>query len=41
MNDSGIQDATGLGLSSVEIEPGLYRNKALLHHYPGKGDGFL
>jgi hypothetical protein len=41
VNDSGIQDATGLGLSSVEIEPGLYRNKALLHHYPGKGDGFL
>jgi hypothetical protein len=28
-------------LSSIEIEPGLYRNKALLHHYPGKGDGFL
>jgi hypothetical protein len=41
VNDSGIQDATGLGLSSIQIEPGYYRNKALLHHYPGKGDGFL
>jgi hypothetical protein len=25
----------------VEIEKGLFRNKALLHHYPGKGAGFL
>jgi hypothetical protein len=41
VTDSGIEDASGLGLSSLEIEPGLYRNKALLHHYPGKGNGFL
>ena len=39
--DSGIQDVSGFGLSSIEIEPGLYRNKALLHHYPGQGTGFL
>jgi len=25
----------------VEIEKGMFRNKALLHHYPGKGTGFL
>jgi competence protein ComGC len=41
IKDSGLEDISGLGLSSVEIAPGIYRNKALLHHYPGKGDGFL
>lgn len=39
--DSGIEDVSGVGLSSVEIEKGIFRNKALLHHYPGKGSGFL
>jgi len=41
IQDSGVEDISGVGLSSVEIEKGLYRNKALLHHYPGKDDGFL
>ncbi len=41
ITDSGIETVSGVGLSSIEIEPGLYRNKALLHHYAGKGDGFL
>src|SRR5277367_3359002 len=41
IQDSGIEDITGVGLSSVEIEKGIYRNKALVHHYPGKGTGFL
>ena len=41
VKDSGIEDISGLGLSSVEIEKGIYRNKALVHHYPGKGTGFL
>jgi len=41
IKNSGVEDVSGFGLSSIEIEPGLYRNKALLHHYPGKGDGFL
>jgi len=41
IKDSGIEDISGLGLSSVAIEKGLYRNKTLLHHYPGKGTGFL
>ncbi|HUB86600.1 MAG TPA: hypothetical protein VMB22_01820 [Verrucomicrobiae bacterium] len=41
IKDSGIEDVTGVGMSSVEIEPGLYRNKVLLHHYQGKGSGFL
>ena len=41
VKDSGIEDISGVGLSSVAIEKGLYRNKSLLHHYPGKGAGFL
>jgi hypothetical protein len=41
IKDSGIEDVSGVGLSSVEIEKGMFRNKALLHHYPGKGTGFL
>jgi hypothetical protein len=41
IQDSGIQDLSGVGASSIEIEPGLYRNKAVLHHYPDKGNGFL
>ena len=39
--DSGIQDITGIGMSSVQIEKGMFRNKALLHHYTGTGGGFL
>ena len=41
IKDSGIEDVSGVGMSSVEIEKGVFRNKALLHHYPGKGNGFL
>lgn len=41
IKDSGIEDVSGIGLSSIAVEPGLYRNKALVHHYPGKGSGFL
>ncbi len=41
IKDSGIEDVSGVGMSSVEIEKGVFRNKALLHHYPGKGSGFL
>jgi hypothetical protein len=41
IKNSGVEDVSGLGVSSIEIEKGMYRNKALLHHYPGKGDGFL
>ncbi|MEI9962204.1 MAG: hypothetical protein WDM76_14050 [Limisphaerales bacterium] len=41
IKDSGSEDVSGVGISSIEIEKGMYRNKALLHHYPGKGAGFL
>ena len=38
---SGVEDITGMGLSSVEIEKGMFHNKAFLHHYPDTGNGFL
>jgi hypothetical protein len=41
IKDSGVEDVSGVGMSSVEIEKGMFRNKAMLHHYPDKGDGFL
>ncbi len=41
ITDSGIEDLTGLGVSSIEIEKGMFRNKLFLHHYSGTGDGFL
>lgn len=41
IRDSGIEDASGFGVSGIAVEPGLYRKKAFLHHYPGKGKGFL
>ncbi|MDB6173662.1 MAG: hypothetical protein JWL59_2973 [Chthoniobacteraceae bacterium] len=36
---SGLEEISGVGASSVAIEPGLYRNKFFAHH--GKGTGFL
>ena len=41
ITNSGVEDITGMGLSSVEIEKGMFHNKAFLHHYPGTGNGFL
>jgi hypothetical protein len=41
IKDSGIEDVSGLGVSSVEFEKGLYRTKTVLHHYPGRGNGLI
>jgi hypothetical protein len=41
IHSSGVEDVSGVGLSSIATEKGFYRTKALLHHYKGKGDGFL
>jgi hypothetical protein len=38
---SGIEDVSGFGMSAIAIEKGLYRSKSVLHHYSGKGAGFL
>src|SRR5262249_6115178 len=41
IKDSGIEDVSGVGMSSIAVEPGFYRTKSILHHYRSKGDGFL
>ncbi|MDP9003754.1 MAG: hypothetical protein M3N12_03075, partial [Verrucomicrobiota bacterium] len=38
---SGLEDVTGIGASSFALESGLHRNKVFIHHYKGKGTGFL
>jgi hypothetical protein len=41
IKDSGIEDVSGFGMSSFAIEKGFYRTKMVLHHYKGRGAGFL
>jgi len=38
---SGIEDVNGFGMSAIARETNFYHTKAFLHHYPGKGSGFL
>jgi hypothetical protein len=38
---SGVEDISGVGMSSIEREKGVYRSRVVLHHYSGKGNGFL
>ncbi len=38
---SGIESVSGFGVSSIAREANFYHTKAMLHHYPGKGAGFL
>jgi hypothetical protein len=38
---SGIEDVSGFGMSAIARETNSYHTKALLHHYSGKGSGFL
>jgi hypothetical protein len=38
---SGIEDVSGFGMSAIARETNFYHTKAFLHHYPGKGSGFL
>ena len=38
---SGIEDVSGFGMSAIARETNFYHSKVLLHHYPGKGSGFL
>ncbi len=41
IKSSGIEDVSGFGLSSIAREKEFYHAKAMLHHYKGKGSGFL
>lgn len=38
---SGLEDVTGLGASSIALEPGVHRNTVFAHHPRGGGTGFL
>ena len=37
----GINEISGVGMSSFEFEKGLHRNKMVIHHYPDKSTGKL
>jgi hypothetical protein len=41
VQNCGVEDVTGVGLSSAPVAPGLFRNKFILHHANGAGQGFL
>ena len=41
IKDSGIEDVSGFGISAIATSKGFYHSKMLIHHYPGKGNGFL
>ena len=41
IQQSGIEDVSGVGMSSIARETNFYHSKLVLHHYPGKGAGFL
>ncbi len=38
---SGIKDVSGMGMSSIELESGIFRNKVVIHHDPEKSNGKL
>lgn len=39
LGKSGVGDISGIGFSSLAVEPGNYQYKAILHHPEGKGTG--
>jgi hypothetical protein len=41
IKDSGLENISGIGMSSVEREPGMYYNKMIVHHYADQGNGFI
>lgn len=41
IKQSGVESISGIGVSGIALQPGFYRTKAVVHHYPGKGQGYL
>jgi hypothetical protein len=41
IQQSGVEDVSGVGMSSIARETNFYHSKLVLHHYPAKGSGFL
>lgn len=40
IKESGLEEVSGVGISSVMVEPGLFRNREVIHHYRGEEKGF-
>lgn len=41
IKSSGVEEVSGVGASGILIEKGMYRNRFVLHHYPGRNQGWL
>ena len=41
VKNSGLMDVSGVGISTVALEPDLNRTKVVCHHYKGKGTGLI
>lgn len=41
VKDSGVEQISGVGASSIAREPGFYYNKFIVHHYAGQGEGLM
>jgi hypothetical protein len=41
IHKSGLEEISGVGVSSFNYAPGLYRNKIFFHHYPANGNGLI
>jgi hypothetical protein len=41
VKQSGLEDVSGFGMSSLAVDKDLYQSKAILHHYRGNNSGFL
>ena len=39
LHNSGIGEVSGVGVSSIAIDKGFYRNRIILHHYKNQGKG--
>jgi hypothetical protein len=41
VKDSGVEQISGFGASSIAREKGFYYSKVIVHHYAGQGEGLL
>ena len=41
VKQSGVESISGVGFSGIALEPGFYRSKCVVHHYPNAGKGYL
>lgn len=41
VRSSGVEELTGVGMSSIKLEPTFHRTNLFLHHHPGTGKGWF